>query len=162
MHGYGRATRFATTTTTALSLEENACCVEVHSPAEMRLVFAWLGDWMRALGYPGKDIFALTLALREAVANAIRHGNGGDPDKCVWVGYLVKPDEALAEVQDQGSGFDPALVRARFAGQDGDRPVGRGLFLMQSYLSRVGFTPEGNRVTLCRRHSGSRSRSQGR
>jgi anti-sigma regulatory factor (Ser/Thr protein kinase) len=144
-------------TTTALGLEEDARRVEVHSLAEMRPVFARLGDWMRVLGYAGQDVFALTLALREAVANAIRHGNEGDPGKCVWVTYLVKPGEVLAEVRDQGSGFNPGLLRARFVGGEGRRPVGRGLFLMQSYLSWVGFSPEGNRVTLCRRHSGRSS-----
>jgi hypothetical protein len=50
MHWYGRVGCFEITTT-ALGLEENARRVEVRSLAEMRPVFARLGDWMRVLGY---------------------------------------------------------------------------------------------------------------
>jgi anti-sigma regulatory factor (Ser/Thr protein kinase) len=99
--------------------------------AEVRPLSEKVENWMRVLGYPGKDIFAARLALGEAVINAFRHGNQGDPGKVVRVAYLVTPDEAIVEVEDEG----------------------RGLFLMRVYMSGVTFNRQGNRVTLCRRRS---------
>src|SRR6266480_950779 len=88
-------------------LEENAQLTLVRTLDEMAPEFEKLEDWMRFLGYPRRDIFAVRLALQEAVTNAIRHGNRGHPGKCVCVTYLVTTAEVLMEVEDQGTGFNP-------------------------------------------------------
>ena len=106
---------------------------------------------MRVLGYTGKDIFAVRLALGEAVLNAFRHGNCGDPAKVVRVRWLITPAEAVFEVEDEGSGFDPELVPDPIAGDNHKRISGRGLYLMRIYMSGVTYNQRGNCVTLFRR-----------
>jgi serine/threonine-protein kinase RsbW len=101
-----------------------------------------LENWMRVLGYPARDIFAVKLALREAAVNAFRHGNRGDPRKGVWIDYLVTWNEVVVEVTDQGPGFDPLDVKTS------ERMTPRGLFLMHAYMTGVSFNRPGNRVTL--------------
>jgi serine/threonine-protein kinase RsbW len=136
-----------------LGLVENARRVQLHTLADMVPVFAHLEDWMRLLGYPHKDIFAMRLVLQEAVTNALRHGNGNDSSKHVDIAYVVWPTEVLAAVQDQGLGFNPNDAPNPLAEENRERPGGRGVFLMRIYSSWVSFNQPGNRVTLCRRRS---------
>jgi serine/threonine-protein kinase RsbW len=126
----------------------------LKSLAELRSLSEKVENWMRFLGYPGKDIFAVRLALGEAILNAFRHGTQGAPDKVVRVGYLVSPSEVVIEVDDDGPGFDPELVPDPMFGELSSRMSGRGLFLMRVYMSGVSFNREGNRVTMCRLRSG--------
>jgi serine/threonine-protein kinase RsbW len=121
--------------------------------AEVRPLCEKLENWMRVLGYTGKDIFAVRLAFGEAVLNAFRHGNQGDPGKVVRINYLVTPSEAVVEVEDEGAGFDPSQVPDPLSGEGSSRVSGRGLFLMRVYMSGVVFNRQGNRVTLYRRRS---------
>jgi serine/threonine-protein kinase RsbW len=136
--------------TVDLGLEPDVCRVRGRSLAELRPLLSHLTGRMTVLGYPRKDVFAVTLALHEAVVNAVRHGNRGDPTKHVRVSYLVRPAEVVLEVEDEGRGFDPSLVADPLADENVSRPSGRGLFLMRVYMSWVSFNPAGNRVALCR------------
>jgi anti-sigma regulatory factor (Ser/Thr protein kinase) len=130
--------------------------VQIHRPDEMAPTLQHLEDWMCRLGYPRRDIFAVRVVLMQAVANAVRHGNGNDPAKHVDVVYLVSPDEVLAEVQDQGSGFDPDQALNPMTLENRERRCGRGVFLMRIYSTWVSFSKPGNRVILCRRRTGPR------
>jgi serine/threonine-protein kinase RsbW len=136
-----------------LALDERAQRVWLHTPAELDAVHGQIEGRMRVLGYPGKDLFAVLLALEEAVVNAFRHGHGGDPAKAIQVRYVVNPAEVLIEVADQGQGFHPDRVRDPLAWENLDRPCGRGLFLMRAYMSWVSYNREGNQVTLARQRS---------
>jgi len=136
-----------------LNLAEKGQRVLLRVPSEMATTLNKLEDWMRILGYPRKDIFAVNLAAHEAMINAFRHGNRWDPRKCVRVSFLVTPAEVLVGVEDQGKGFDPAEVPDPLSDEILDRPGGRGLFLMRAYATWVTFEPPGNRVTLCKRRS---------
>jgi serine/threonine-protein kinase RsbW len=138
-----------------LALERHARQFEVHSPVELRPFCEMLEIWMKLLRYPWKDIFAVKLCLHEAATNAFRHGNGSDSSKTIHVRYLVTDAEVLLEIEDQGSGFDPEQVPDPLAEPYLDRPGGRGLFLMRTYMSWVSFNREGNRVTFSRQRSGS-------
>jgi serine/threonine-protein kinase RsbW len=136
-----------------LELEKNLQRHQVHRPHQMREVFQKVQDWMRVHGYSRRDVFAVVLALQEAATNAFRHGNRSDPGKHVRVSFLVKPEEVLVCVEDQGKGFDPEIVPDPLADEYADRPGGRGLFLMRAYTTWVTFDPPGNRVTFCRLRS---------
>jgi serine/threonine-protein kinase RsbW len=109
---------------------------------------------LSAAGYPERDAFALRLALEEALVNALKHGHRCDPSKEVRLRYRVTAEEAVAEVEDQGPGFDPAAVPDPLAPENLEKPSGRGLLLMRRYLSWLRFNERGNVVTLCRRRSG--------
>jgi serine/threonine-protein kinase RsbW len=136
-----------------LALEEHAQRLVVHTPAELRPLVDRLENRMRVLGYPSRDIFAVKLAVQEAVVNAFRHGHLGDPAKAISVRHLVTADAVLVEVEDQGFGFDPDQVPDPLADDNLGRRGGRGVFLMRAYMTWVGFNRQGNRVTLARQRS---------
>jgi serine/threonine-protein kinase RsbW len=105
-------------------------------------------------GYGPGDLFAVRLALGEAVTNALKHGNGGDPTKQVRVSFDITPGRVFAEVQDEGAGFDPEAIPDPRVPDNLERPGGRGLFLMRHYMSWVSYSERGNRVLLCKDRSG--------
>ena len=108
---------------------------------------------MAAVGYAEEDLFAMRLALEEALVNGIKHGNRGDPALRVSVRYRVGPEQALVGVEDQGPGFNPADVPDALAPGNLERPCGRGLLLMRAYLTWVRYNDRGNAVTLCKARS---------
>jgi serine/threonine-protein kinase RsbW len=138
-----------------LDLGGQALHIRVHSPAELRPFIEVFEAWMRDLGYPKRDLFAVRLALHEAATNAFRHGNRRDCRKNIHVRYLLTTTQVVLEVTDQGRGFDPEQIPNSISEAYLDRPGGRGLFLMRAYMTRVSFHPDGNRVTLCRQRSNS-------
>ena len=108
---------------------------------------------MAAAGHPKRDQFAVELAMEEAVANALKHGNRSAPDKWVTVLAQVDDEQVVVEVEDEGAGFDPLSVPDPCVGPYLERPGGRGLLLMYRYMSWVRYNQRGNRVTLCRYRS---------
>jgi serine/threonine-protein kinase RsbW len=126
----------------------------VHSFADADPVLTAVCQDMAAAGYPESDVFAVRLALGEALVNAIKHGNRGDPAKQVRVSYVVLQTVVLTEVEDQGLGFDPKAVPDPRDPENLEQPSGRGLFLMRHYLDSVTHNGLGNRVILCKYRSG--------
>jgi serine/threonine-protein kinase RsbW len=108
---------------------------------------------LTALGYCSRDCLGIWLALEEAIVNGLRHGNRSDPTKRVRVRYRIDAEAVLAEVEDEGAGFDPMSVPDPTAAENLDKPSGRGLLLMRHYMSWLCFHGRGNRVTLCKRRS---------
>jgi serine/threonine-protein kinase RsbW len=139
--------------TVELAREPNTLQTQMHSPAELLPFSEALVVWMREIGYSRKDIFAVRLALYEAVINAFRHGNRGDPRKRILIRYLLTAGEVVLEVEDQGHGFDPDQVPDPLTEPYLDRPGGRGLFLMRTYMTWICFNQQGNRVTFSRQRS---------
>jgi serine/threonine-protein kinase RsbW len=122
----------------------------LHVPAEIVPVIEDIVAPMETAGYSSKEIFGVRLAPEEALVNAIKHGHKGDPSKEVHLRYQVTRDRLLAEIADQGPGFDPHAVPDPLAPENLERPCGRGLVLMRHYMTWVRFNDAGNRVTLCR------------
>jgi serine/threonine-protein kinase RsbW len=106
---------------------------------------------LAGLGYTPGDCMGFRVALEEAIVNGLLHGNGGDPAKRVRVRYHVGPEAVVAEVEDEGPGFDPASIPDPTAPQNLERPSGRGLFLMRHYASWLRYHGRGNRLTLGKR-----------
>lgn len=102
----------------------------------------------QACSFDETSCFAIRLALEEALANALRHGNKYDEEKVITVTYWVGPDQVVLEVEDQGTGFDPEAVPDPTALENIDLPSGRGILLMRAYMTDVRFHPPGNRVTM--------------
>jgi serine/threonine-protein kinase RsbW len=125
----------------------------IRSAAEMAAVIDRVAAAMAEAGYPEPDVFGMRLALEEAVVNAVKHGHRGDPTREVLVRYRVTPEQAVAEVEDQGAGFDPAAVPDPLAPENLEKSSGRGLLLMRAYTTSCVFNERGNRVTLCKHRS---------
>ncbi|MFK7789261.1 MAG: ATP-binding protein [Phycisphaeraceae bacterium] len=102
------------------------------------------------------SVFAVRLALDEALVNAVKHGNKSDPDKVVQVEFSIDADRIVIQVEDQGPGFVPDELPDPTAEENVGRPHGRGVMLMRAYMTQVAFNKRGNRVILtktsgCRR-----------
>lgn len=106
---------------------------------------------LEELNFPPRDVFGVRLALEEALVNAIKHGNGMDPDKTVTIQWKIDASSVLVEIEDQGPGFVIEDVPDPTAEENLERPCGRGIMLMRSFMSRVEFNDRGNRVILEKR-----------
>ncbi|MCS6805436.1 MAG: ATP-binding protein [Acidobacteriota bacterium] len=97
------------------------------------------------------------MAVREAVINAIRHGNKQDPNKRVDLRFSLNNDTITVEVIDEGEGFDLRLVPDPLDPENLLKPSGRGIFYMRSFMDRVEFShpPGGGTVVSMsrRKHS---------
>jgi len=102
----------------------------------------------RAAGFRKDALFAIRLALDEAVSNAIRHGNKSDPAKSVTIDFTITPDRVTIAITDQGPGFDPAGLPDPTAPENLTRPHGRGVLLIQSYMTDVAYSDRGRCVTM--------------
>ena len=92
------------------------------------------------------------LALREALANAIIHGNQQNPDKQVSVRCFCQPDRGmLLVIEDEGVGFDPAKVPNPTQAECLLETHGRGLFLMRRMMDHVRISHRGTRITMLKR-----------
>lgn len=97
----------------------------------------------------GEHLERVELALREALANAIVHGNRQDPEKKVRVRCFCQPDRGmLVAVEDEGPGFDPKRVPDPTHAECVLETHGRGLFLMRQLVDHVRISRSGRRVTL--------------
>jgi serine/threonine-protein kinase RsbW len=99
-------------------------------------------------GYPMRDIFSVRLALEEALVNAIKHGNGLDPSKSVRVHCDIQTDRVYVEIEDEGQGFAPEDVPDPTLDENIERPSGRGLMLIRSFMNRVDFNDRGNCIRI--------------
>jgi serine/threonine-protein kinase RsbW/non-specific serine/threonine protein kinase len=89
----------------------------------------------------------LQLGLQEALVNAVRHGNGSDPDKCLRIRRIETPNWLVWQVQDEGPGL-PAAARCAQLPDRLDAEGGRGLFLIHHCFDDVRWSPRGNRLQL--------------
>lgn len=102
-------------------------------------------------GYSENVCFAIRLALDEALANAIRHGNGCNAEKKVMVEYAITDEAFRITVCDEGPGFKPDAVPDPTLDENLERPCGRGVMLMKAYMTQVKFNEQGNCVTMIKR-----------
>jgi len=133
----------------------------IHSTDQMDPVLTELLAALSSAGYSGQEVFGVRLAMEEAIVNAIKHGHQYDAGKQVEVRYRVTDVCLLAEIQDQGPGFDPREVPDPLADENLDRDSGRGLYLMQCYMTWVRYNASGTCVTMCKQRSQARQVSCG-
>lgn len=103
---------------------------------------------LEAENFDPTAVFAIRLALEEALTNAYKHGNREDPDKTVTLEWNIDPRRVMIEISDEGEGFDPGTVPDPTAEENIEIPSGRGIVLMQSFMTKVEYLPPGNRVRL--------------
>lgn len=80
------------------------------------------------------------IALREAVANAIKHGNRQDPAKRVLLSISGEGDELKIVVGDEGEGFDAQRLADPLAPENQMKTSGRGIFYIKTFMDDVTFS----------------------
>jgi serine/threonine-protein kinase RsbW len=116
--------------------------------AEGRVVQKQILDHVEACGFDGDAIFAIKLALEEALINAIKHGNKLDHRKHVKIDAAVTPSKCEISIEDQGPGFDRTCVPDPTAEENLTKCSGRGILLMETYMNEVWYSKNGRRVHM--------------
>ena len=114
-------------------------------------------------GCDGDQRYWLVTALREAVANAVLHGNRQDPTRSVHIDFLIEDCVVTIRVEDEGEGFDPGAVPDPTDPGNLLRPSGRGIFYMRQFMTKVEFScaPEGGTTVVMVKELLPNSRSDG-
>jgi len=107
---------------------------------------------LRNCGCVPEGVSDIEIALREALANAILHGNHEDRRKQVHVNCDCEPDEVLIAIKDEGKGFDPNNLPDPTASENIGSIHGRGIHVMKALMDEVRFE-EGGTVVHMRKRS---------
>lgn len=95
----------------------------------------------RTVGLDDDALHWVSVAVRESVVNAIKHGNKSDESKRVVVEFtplpVDEPERLVIHVKDEGEGFDPEEVADPLAPENILKSSGRGIFLIRSFMDDV-------------------------
>lgn len=119
----------------------------------IELVQMTVDEALRESGASEEHRHWIGLALREAVANAIKHGNRQDASKQVEIEVGLSGGELEIRVADEGPGFDPDGVKDPLAPENKFRADGRGIFYMRKFMDdvRYAFRPSGGTIVILRK-----------
>ena len=132
---------------------------------ELPSAFEWLdlvqllSDRLSSLaGLDEEGVHWVSVAVRESVINAIKHGNREDRRKHVTVEFTLEPrrraERLLVAVLDEGEGFDPSVIGDPLAPENILKSSGRGIFFMRSFMDDVSIErrPEGGMAVRMRKN----------
>jgi len=103
---------------------------------------------MEQNAWPMRDCFGVRLALEEALVNAIKHGNRMDPTKQVYIACKLNDQKITVVIEDQGDGFRLDEVPDPTEDENLDKPGGRGIMLIRSFMTSIEYNDKGNRMTM--------------
>jgi serine/threonine-protein kinase RsbW len=133
----------------------SACQINMVIPADPAAIADVTDGVMGVLrnkAWPEDKAIEVELALQEALANAIRHGCGGDRSKRIQC--CVTHDESgevVIVIRDPGTGFDLASVPSPLEGENVFKPSGRGIYLINELMDEVRFADEGREIRMRKR-----------
>ncbi|RMG39445.1 MAG: response regulator [Planctomycetota bacterium] len=145
-----------------------------NDPRQASRLVAFLEDQLHQLDcFDQASVFRIVLALKEALVNAIDHGNLEldsklrelenneyhrlaeqrriQPPYCdrkVTVVYRLEPDAVSYTISDEGPGFDPSQIPDPRDPENLVKASGRGLMLIQTFMDDVYFSERGNTITM--------------
>ena len=94
-------------------------------------------EFARELGLGDEIISAIDLAIRESVANAVKHGNRFDDSKQVEVKLSNSAGGFEIIVRDFGPGFDLSDIPDPRDPENLLKASGRGILFMRSFMDEV-------------------------
>ena len=120
--------------------------LECSLPSEVAAISPFVDKLMlllRNCACVPEGVSDVEIALREALANAILHGNHEDRRKHVHVTRRCEPDEVSIAVKDEGKGFDTDNVPDSTAPQNIGSIHGRGIHVIRALMDEVRFDEGG-------------------
>jgi serine/threonine-protein kinase RsbW len=124
-------------------------------PSDVDVVSPFVDQLMRFISrfrVADEENFDIELALREAIVNAIVHGNQEDPRKRVYINCRCMRDgEVSVTIEDEGSGFRSDAIPDPTSPENRLRTHGRGILLMRTLMDEVHFEQGGSVVHLRKR-----------
>jgi serine/threonine-protein kinase RsbW len=103
------------------------------------------------------------LSVREAVVNAIKHGNQLSAEKPVDIKFTLDPGTFTVYVRDLGEGFDPTQLPDPLDPENLLNPSGRGIFYMRTFMDEVEYSnhPHGGTVVrMIKRRTGPQDKGE--
>lgn len=94
-------------------------------------------EFAKSCGFDDEFIYAVDLAIRESVANAVKHGNKFDETKPVEVKMSVVGDQLEITVRDHGSGFAVSDIPDPTNPENLLKASGRGILFMNSFMDSI-------------------------
>ncbi len=94
-------------------------------------------EYARGHGFGDEIIFAIDLAIRESVANAVKHGNKFADDKSVQITFSDLEEGLEIKVRDFGSGFSVEEIPDPTNPENLLKTDGRGILFMRSFMDEV-------------------------
>ena len=127
--------------------------LECSLPSEVTAISPFVGKLMLLLRNCScvPEVGDVEIALREALANAIIHGNHEDRRKHVHVTCRCGPDEVSIAVKDEGNGFDINTVPDPTVRENIGSVHGRGILMIKALMDEVRFE-EGGVVLRMKKH----------
>lgn len=92
------------------------------------------------VGFGEDAIHYMSVAVRESVVNAIKHGNKLDAEKRVDLEFTIADKALEVTIHDQGPGFDPTSIPDPLAQENLLKVDGRGIFFMKSFMDEVSYS----------------------
>jgi serine/threonine-protein kinase RsbW len=99
----------------------------------------------------------IELSVREAVVNAMKHGNRLSAEKSVDIKFALEHEIFTVYVRDRGEGFDPTQLPDPLDPDNLLNPNGRGIFYMRTFMDEVEYSnhPQGGTVVrMIKRRTG--------
>jgi serine/threonine-protein kinase RsbW len=105
-------------------------------------------EFVNRLGVGEDAAYGVDMAVREAVTNAVLHGNRQDETKTVEVSFRSSPEAIEITVRDRGEGFDTGSVPDPTDPENLLKTNGRGMLFMRTFMDEVRWSrhPEGGTV----------------
>jgi serine/threonine-protein kinase RsbW len=113
---------------------------EIKLPSRLETIdeaVATAAKMANASGLPEEALFGIDLAVREAVTNAVKHGNKFDQTKQVKITIENRAHELLITIEDEGAGFELNQVPDPTSSENLLKESGRGIFFMRSFMDEV-------------------------
>ena len=127
--------------------------VELKLPSRIETIgeaAAAVVDAARRLGFAEDALFGIDLAVREAVTNAVLHGNRQDESVPVEIGMAGDEARLTVTVRDRGAGFDHSHLPDPTADENILKASGRGILFMRTFMDEVGWEHPPGGGTLVR------------
>jgi serine/threonine-protein kinase RsbW len=121
-------------------------------PSQVEVISPFVDQLMRFIKrFPNGDGSELDIEImiREALANAIIHGNHENPEKCLYVTSRCSQDgQVLITIRDQGQGFGNGALSDPATPENILSRNGRGIYLMRALMDEVHFEEGGTVVKM--------------
>ena len=139
---------------------ESVSCLEIEArmPSEVKAISPLVDRLTRMIEESrcmSGDILPVELAVREAVKNAVVHGNRLDPSKLVQIRCRCEVGKGVSiVVKDEGEGFNPEAVPDPLAPENLGAEHGRGILLMKQFMDEIHYERGGTEVHMRKRPGG--------
>ena len=112
------------------------------SVKELRKVANFTENFGEQLGLSEDEIDDITIAVTEAVNNAIKHGNKNNESKAIEISYKNEKEKIVVYVKDHGRGFEIDKISDPRMGENILKDTGRGILIMKSLMDDVIVTSD--------------------